>query len=619
MSGITPWQGRVRPVKDGEQVRASVTNRPTTDLTQRTQHLKDRIDQMQAGEAVFDHDAPLASSVLVGQPVYWNAVTGQYEKALAAVVFDAALNAYVHAPSAYVAGICFDKATATRGDICLTGVARAIDWTDAIGSSGVTPAEAGAYYLSGTEAGKLVKARPAVAVMVGYLYGETDGAMRVVPTPSDVLDSHVHYIVTLFAQPSGRLDCVGHREKYEFIEIDLGMPGWLPVSAFDPAIVPVGAKYGYNMDMHPELKRLWPPMPPTAGVLETDGVGVPAGRYSLDSNGLWWYEDCQGLGPWPADPRPCGSSSSSSSSSESSSSSSSSSLCPERADLEQLGYVRHPMHEMEMVLYFTKMLFKTDDNVVTSLRPSAGSPIKVLGCDGLPATVGDLNLDLDLSLVVTDGDDGYKALKGVSGETFSRGYVVTALRLGTGVSLTPTAGKGVLLPDGRYVGELTIGMDPNLGVGAGGAELVALNGVREDSYQDVFYLGMPQDRVTSFRLKLDIPRTGVPDTMDIVLWAWLMSRASGTNYLPALGVTGRVLPKPASPCTSVEPLPLSDDITLSLDGSGCSALNINEYIEVETDPFSVNAGEVVFLTVTRNAPDGLSGDIGVLRIGYRAE
>jgi len=618
MGGITPWRGTVHNVRDGEQVRASITNRPTGDLTQRTQHLKDRLDQMQAGEAVFDHDAPMAASVLVGQPVYWNAATGQYEQAFAAVVYDPDLDAFVHAPSAYVAGVCFDKAVATRGDVCLNGMAHDIDWTDAIGSPGTTAAEAGAYFLSGTEPGKMVRARPGIGVLVGYLYGQADGEFRVNPTPSDVLDSHVHYIVRLFAQPSGRLECVGHREHYEFIEVDPDMPGWLPVAYFDPAIVPPGAKYGYNLAAHPELLRVWPPMPPTAGVIETDGVGVPSSRYSLDSNGLWWYEDCQGLAPWPADPRPCGSSSSSSSpssSSSSSSESSSSSLCEERAELEELGYVRHPSHEMEMVLYFTKMLFETDNAVVTSLQPADGSPITVTNLDGEVATRGDLQLDLDLALTVVEGDDSYKALKGVSGMEFGRGYVVTALRLGPGLVFSPTAGKGTRLPDGRYVGELTAGVDPTLG-GAGGAELVALNGVREDSYQDVFYLGMPQNVVSSMRVRLDISNVGVPSVMYIRLWTWLLARVAGT--LPDLAITGRVLPNPSDICVA-EALPVTDDISLELAASGCGSLDPNEYVKVETVPFEVHPGETVFLTVQRSSPDGFNGDVGVLRLGFSAE
>ena len=634
---VTAWISQTHPIADGEQVRAAVTNRPTLEAFQREQHLKDRLDSLQAGQALYLFDVALDPLVQVGQAVYWSAADLEYKQALAKVAFNATLGGYVIAESSYVVGICIAKYTASMGDLLIVGYASGVNFTQAIGAAGNLPADAGAYYLSASQPGHYSKQKPPVGIYVAYLRG--DGSAHVNPTPREVLENHIHYCYDLFAQPAGILHCTDSDRIYQFFSSDPGLPGWLPAS--DPVfggMAPAGAKFGYNLTMHPELDRVWPPIPVDNVYLEQDGVGVPKNRYSIDVNGIWWYDDCYAKGPWPiVSGGPCVPSSSSLSSSSSSSLSSSSSspsgssssspsgssssapsgLCDSGPWLEQLGFVRADPTTKTLRLCFTKMVYKTNQTVVTSLRSAPGSPIKVLGCDELTAkTTGDLCLALDLALNVTENEPGYKVLKDINGVTFKRGPVVDGLKAGANIVLTPTAGKSEV--DGAVVrGEMTVSaLLPGSDQQEGQLALIALDGVREDSTSDIFFLSFPVGKATSFRGRIEIPRELVIASPILDLWFWVLARTPGT--LPALPLSYRRLPRPDPACTGVA-LPTSDVSLTDLDPSACGALAGNSYVEVVSESFVVAAGDEVLFTLGRLASDGYLGDVGVVRMGFRIQ
>ena len=75
----------------GEQVRALVTNRQPNQLVQRTQYLKDLLDSITAGKAIYIRDANLDPSVMVGHAVFWDVGSLSYKKALAGAIFDDAV------------------------------------------------------------------------------------------------------------------------------------------------------------------------------------------------------------------------------------------------------------------------------------------------------------------------------------------------------------------------------------------------------------------------------------------------------------------------------------------------------------------------------------------------
>jgi hypothetical protein len=630
MSGITPWVPTLTPINDGEQVRQSVANRMPQQIAQRTQNLKEILDSLLAGTALVARDVAVETGVLVGHAVYFHAASQEYRRAIAAVDYDPVSGAYVPSASSFVAGVCLWKHTGTRADIVQLGITP-LDWTNAIGSAGNTPAEAGAYYLSGTIPGRLTKQKPPVSVFVAYLHGDTYG--QVLPTPRDVLEQHVHYAFSLYAQPAGVVACTAPNNPYTFLSVDPTSPGWLPDS--DPVfggMAPAGAVYGYNLAQHPALQKIWPPMPLGSCYVEMNGVGVPAGRFSADCNGLWWYDSCYGRAPWPTT-EGCSSSSSSSSPSSSSSSSPSSSsssspsssaspaeICDSGPTLEQLGFVRVDPAQRTLKLYFTKMVFKTDNSVVTSLtRNRSAIPVQLFGCDKTATSrTGDIYLDFILDLLYSEGHAGSAVIKRLvqtpEGQlTAVRGPVVEGLLPGAFITLA-----GNLNPlTGAYNGLVTVNNDPSfLQVRDLAVALVSLDNVRQDFKSDLFYLAFPRGKTSQFRGRVDLPTTLITADMVLRLSFWILA-LDGTvltsQAVPALQMSHRILSDPGAPC-AVQTLLTVDTALVPL--ATCDAA-VNEYFKIDSyDIAGIVNGDQVFFTLKRVYDVALDtyGDIGILRM-----
>ena len=150
---------------------------------------------------------------------------------------------------------------------------------------------------------------------------------------------------------------------------------------------------------HPELARIFPPIPPSGAAVYLDrgdtyaGATLvpmgPGGLCIVDSFGIWWMSNCPGDAPWPEDwtasvPPPL-----------------------TGADPPWLTVGIHPPEcprsvEFQLILSYTMMVFTTERTSVTSLRPADGSPLVFTNCDDQDATTGDLCADLDLSFLVSD-------------------------------------------------------------------------------------------------------------------------------------------------------------------------------------------------------------------------
>ena len=72
----TPWQDLINFLFDGENVSASVTNRPSRQLAERTQYLYERLQLLAAGEALYIHSVPVESTAVPGDAMYFDDVTG---------------------------------------------------------------------------------------------------------------------------------------------------------------------------------------------------------------------------------------------------------------------------------------------------------------------------------------------------------------------------------------------------------------------------------------------------------------------------------------------------------------------------------------------------------------
>lgn len=599
----TPWREDLRPIQDGEQVRAAVTNRPTERLSDRTQYLKDRLDSIDAGEALFRTDVAFNVNVEVGHAVYWDAANDEYASALAAAEVDSTDNTLKLKASSFAVGICYEKTTTTRGTVCTVGTISGFDFTNAIGTPGQTESEAGPYYLSSSEAGKLVKRRPPVGIFILYLTGETAGVAHLNPTPRNIIDDHVHYVFDLTAWPAGVLDPTDPNETYKFTSVDPTLPGWLPADDLTfNGLAPAGAVFGYNIAIDTALSNVFPPVPLDSIYLEADGIAVPQSSYVVDAHGIWWFDACYGKAPWPINAADA-------SSSSSSSSSSSTEECDSGEILEQIGYVRRNPNSKPMRLWFTKMIYKTQESCVTSLQPSVGSAIQILGCSGTPATRGDLFVNFNLNASTQENQDGWHVLKSVLGSTFNRGPIVEGLVAGTNVELVPDPTYGQTV-DGLHQGRVTINVaDPTGGTREGLVEIVDLNNVLEDSVNETMFLTFPQSKNTSLRGSIAVSTIGIPATPLMRLRFWFLTRAAGT--LPEFTVTYRRVPRSS---VAAQTLPIVDTALANIDPGTYGSLTSGKYVEVATAEFAIAAGDLVFFTLGRlGVTDGYAGDIGLLR------
>jgi len=617
------WEQIIKLIVDGEAVNARVTNRPTQQLTSRTQYLYDRLVASALGEALYVNDVPVEDDAVPGDAMYFDDEELKYKRALAAVEFDTTFGWYAPAKSCYVIGVLVSKSNTGLGDICSMGMLRNFTALADVIEPG-SSATAGALYLSMTTPGMMTYMKPPVGIYVGYNRG--DDTIHVMPTPKDMLEDHIHHRHQLVAAPAGTPNCVsyGSGEVHEVVDPDSSLPGWLP--ADDPifnGLAPEGAHFGYNLALHEDLLRVWPPQPLDSGYIEVNRgngyVGLKINGETcpdviINSQGIWWMNNCYGTAPWAPD-YPCDSSSSGSSES------------PTACDGECQTPVEYlpgnlDPERLEIALWFTKMVFKTDASVVTSLQPDGpNSPVVFTDCDGEPATTGRLFAGLDLSkLEVFEPAPGYKVIKSFADNKINRGPAVMGIKPGVGAAI---AGIGTENTDwaydsesGLYFGNLEVGLvdllndprdfDPSL---------VSVNNVREEFDNGLFYFAYPVNREASARFKVEIPILGMPTAaIRAYLWFWFVGRSAGA--IPTLTATYRRYPK-ATP-TPVE-LPSSDaDIVAGGWDPGLVMVG-GDYAYANTPWFDVAVGDTVFFSIGWDGDGGPSEGFGIMRAALHTE
>jgi hypothetical protein len=133
------YRDKIDLIQDGQPVNASVTNKPLEQLQTNIQYLKQRIDSISSQSRIILQQVAVSPDVLVGQPVFFNSTTQQYEKAIAD-----------NTNKQYVIGLVYQKYGSSICDIITYGYMN-LDLSNAI-----TPVVAANYFLSDVEAGKLI-------------------------------------------------------------------------------------------------------------------------------------------------------------------------------------------------------------------------------------------------------------------------------------------------------------------------------------------------------------------------------------------------------------------------------------------------------------------------------
>jgi hypothetical protein len=595
----------IQLIKKGEPVSPGTPNRPLGQLDSNIKYVWDVLQAAELGSTVYARQVTVESTVVVGSAVYYNPTTQQFEKGLAQVTTDTDTGVIMTSQTSQVWGIVAEKHNSTLADLLLFGYAE-IDISPAVTGGTVV---AGGYYLSGVAYGELAAQSPPVSVPV--LRSDGNGHVFVNPKFVDFLDSHKHYKYELTTLPAGTHSPPTVGENHVITAADSDLPGWLPAddAIFDGKAPPLAA-FGYNLSQHASLNNAWPPLPLNQTYIDWDKGehkdemfhGVPMGLDGLvhvTRDGIWWMSNCYGDVPWPtnwdtSDPA--------------FDSVSESIECPR--DLDML-----------INLYFTQMNFATDQTVVTSLI-SADDRL-VVRCAGTTTvnSTGDLeiDLDLDLSLGVTT-KRGALVFKELNDDKFDRGYVVEGVyKTSENVTITSDVATTSYLVDGDsstpVVRHGMIGIEVSTDLTRElSSQLVRLDSVTEEFYQDVMYLGMPADEYTSFVTKIYVPSDITADTPTLTFRLRLLGRAAGT--LPQLTIKYRIQNRPTG-LTTATTLPSSATTLLSteMDTTGDDT-SANFVVEAISDAISVAAGDLIFFEVIRDgtdASDAYSAQVGILQ------
>jgi len=620
MSSNRKFPARMRHVQKNDPVTASTASGPDKTLEARTNYLKDRVDEIEAGRALIWNDQTVAVTVLEGQPVYWNSTNLQWELALAGVEDCVDANTLAATAASNCKGVVLRKKSGGVADIVLWGVVKFTDQlANSIDDSPIVPGE---YYLSSVTAGKLTAQKPAVTINVMCVLGPLDDCdentwVDVRPMAKDFLEKHIHHSYDLVARPAGEVTPPEASECHIIAAADATLQGWLPAdnAAFN-GFAPTGAKFGYNLAAHEALDKNWAPVPTCAAVLEMLYKGdaglmrVPPELVVIDKNGIWWMTDCYNQVPWPTDLDTTLSSSSVSSESLSSSSSSAGDACAAACPTET---------PMQLVLSFIKMTFLAQKNVVTSLQPDTDQPLAFVNCDGAIANTGELFARLLLSLLVTDEFLGGQALKGVTADNkFERGWVTEGLIAGSNITLTSTHNRlqDPTLPasESNPVVHQEL-VTVNSGLSPLDQELnpqiVTLGDAVERTYKGLQYIGLKNGRDSGVRLKFIIPPSGLPAVPKFKLRLQLFGRANGT--LTDLDTAYKISVRPDGVAT---PTPIVDvDVPFTLVTN--IAVTLDEISEIESEEIDIAAGDTIYVSIDRltTGTPVYSAEIGLHRFG----
>lgn len=592
------YKTQIQLIRQGDPVAPETDNPIFSDVIGNVNYLKALIDAAAIGSAAFARNVTVEPDALVGQPVYYNDVAQRFERSLALAEVDPDTQALIPADSSQVWGLVYAKTNSTLADLLIFGYAE-VDLTDALAD----PVEAGNYYLSSSTPGMLVFDKPPLSIPVLRTTG--DGKVFLLPTFLDSFDRHTHYKFSLTTQPAGDHTPPSPGNRHVIDNPDALLPGWLPAdhSSFN-GLAPAGASFGYNLVAHEALQTRWPPLPIGEAHLEWNkgldkdigGTGVIQGTQGLaiiDRNGIWWMSDCYGDVPWPRDLDTATPSSVSESVDE----------CPRNLT-------------MSLILWFSRPNFATETFSVTSLR-SADDRVIVRCVDDTEAAVGDLEILLDFSFVVSPDETqrGAIVLKQLEDETFLSGPVLEGLY---------TTGSNVTLSSDRATVKLDLDDDDSPDVYQGMVqlevstqatqqlpiELVRVEGIEEEFFSDIPYLGMTADEQSSYRARIVVPADLSIANPQLAIRLLILGRTAGV--LPDLNITARILPRPSDGIDAPEDLPLvGEEFAVTID-TNATLTSANQYVEATANPFAVSPGDIVLYTVERLSTDGYAGDVGIL-------
>lgn len=292
----------VRLFVDGDPANASTTNIHINQLIQRTDWLKDQLEQFIEGKRLILPNQQVESGLIPGTPVYMDTSTDVFRAAQAKVSED---DANLADPETFWQGIIL-TVSGTTADIALVGAIEQDtgDW-DAVFEDGSFAS--GDVFLSAVEAGKITTERGTLGVYIGHM--RSTGELLIKSGAPGAFLDHVHFQRLLQGEPAGTVTDPAFGDPHAVDTPDSNEQGWLPAnSTYFPGFVvgvqiPTGAKFGYNIQ-HPDeedLREIFPVLPADNAQFSQGGAIVDTSKIVINEFGIWWLDNTYGNAPWPVD------------------------------------------------------------------------------------------------------------------------------------------------------------------------------------------------------------------------------------------------------------------------------------------------------------------------------
>lgn len=579
MSTVTPYTANIRFLSNGEPVEAGVTNRPMQDIAQRTQHLKELLYAAVAGQSITYRELACATDVAPGDIVYID-INDIVRKAIVAVGDNGRLSG-----SAVVAGVVVAKPNSQLCDVCCSGRVTALDtagWAPKFETGVFTP---GPVFLSQNAAGKITPYEGAISVYIGVL--SQAGELFVAPR-APYQDQHTHYEFGLSGTPAGTVVDPAVGTAHAISSPNPALAGWLPANStyFPSAVIPVGAKFGYNL-AHASasgLLAVFPPLLLTTAVVIADGTEIPE-FITINGSGIWWMSDAYGFAPWPTD------------------------------------YIAGGLPP-KYTLRFVKSTSSSSVGYVSNLRADPASPVPVEVLDdftGLAGSVGRLRLRIPaINYADTvDTPSGF-AVSDISGTNQAKSPVANRLIAGPGIALSSTQTDLV----GRH-GDVTISVVSTSSYVP--ATLVGLSGATESGYSNTATTALPpginaspiwlipRNTLGTLVVRLDIiAPADAPATIPFS-WAW-RPITSVSGWTTASGHAVRTNPSALSASfVSGGTIDIASGVGSSWTPGAYYVIDLS----IALAGLAPAVAHGIVLRLTRNgASDGKAGSLHILGVNY---
>lgn len=202
------------------------------------------------------------------------------------------------------------------------------------------------------------------------------------------------------------------------------------------------------------------------------------------------------------------------------------------------------------------------------------------------------------------------AVKTVVGKTLKKGPVTTKVVPGPGIEIISldAVGDSTL----GYYGRVKIAVAGLLGY-YGDADLVVLNGAREEFSNGIHYLSLPKSKDTSIRFRIKLSANLGGTKVKLRLGVFLPS--GGT--MPSLSVKYRIVPGLTVGAASA--VPVADTSIANMTSGLALTANQATLVESAVMPTIGTAlpNDILFVEVTRTgSSDGYNGDVGLIESTY---